>query len=670
MIMLSDNNALNDFKQQLASSKKIERKTGVLKTTFQGFGFLYTDSDEEFFVSKTLMQGLLPKATLTVEIVDNKVVRIVDVHDVGEQEFYCKVDAITVHDREYLNAIPLRKDVLFRVELGVTKKVNAQKGDIVRVTVDQVVAGKKTKFKGHILENMGHVTDPAVMWKLVKSEFALNTPLENLSGTALPPAELKGMLLQKGYVDWTDFPLVTIDSFSARDLDDALYVEDADEVWKLHIAIADPTLLVEQDGSFRELFLSRGVTHYLANDIVHMMSPTDIEQHFSLLEEQIRPAIAAVIEVSKKNGEINNAQFMRVVMQSKAKLTYDQVSEHIKHRAVYAIDSLPQVATSLNRLYEMSQARLAYRKQHNLVSVDSNEHFFIVENYEPVEVITISKKLAHSMVEEAAITANLAFTMWAQERDLSLIYVTHEGFKGSARGNIESYLKSRGFDIKADETLDALFDRAHRFFADKLECAIANHDDQGAASASRSIKGLRSFYKKGELSLVPQPHMPMGHAAYATWTSPIRKAVDMENHLAIKSYFSAKFAPAISPEQFDTLKARIATSRPAERKLARLLGLTYLNKRFADSQGNDKMQVELVAVLKDKVKVEVVGTGISAVMRIVDLAFDCHVKLDHENDVVVSYPDARPLIAVGEVFEVMLSSLSVYEDVLTLTRVA
>ena len=69
------------------------------------------------------------------------------------------------------------------------------------------------------------------------------------------------------------------------------------------------------------------------------------------------------------------------IVESKAKLSYEQVTEHIRQRAVKAIDDKQDIATSLNNLYELSQARLRYRQNNNLVGLDEKSTLLLMRAF-------------------------------------------------------------------------------------------------------------------------------------------------------------------------------------------------------------------------------------------------------------------------------------------------
>jgi exoribonuclease-2 len=663
MFTLKDNDALNALKEQMLESK--EKVKGVLKTTYQGFGFLVRETGSDAFVPKELMLGLLPESEVLVYIDSSEkgefVTEILEVTKQGNLEYFCKIDVFPVEDREYVNAKTLRGDLDIKIQLGQKKFLNVENGDIVLVKISDFTS-KPVRFKGSVLFSLGNESDPKTIWRLIKSEFNLNEKLDEMPVLKLPLMESKqDWIDNKGYQDWTDKPFVTIDSYSSNDLDDALYMEDAGDEWLLHIAIANPTLLLEDNDKLRKFILKRGVTHYLANEIIHLMLQSYSENYFSLLEGKLRPAMGAVIPINKNTGDLGKANFSMVMITSRAKLTYDQVSEHIKQRFVDVIDDDPVIAKSLNLLHEMSQKRLDWRTKNGFIGVDNEDYFIVLEDDVPVAVREVVKKVSHSMVEESAIAANIAFTEWAEERSLPIIYVTHSGFDPDKEVNLRQYLLSRGVPFEDGHSLIQLFDTSHSYLSEQFSIAMKGDDAYLIALAKRDLTELRAFYLKGEISLKKRPHLPMGLSGYATWTSPIRKSLDMEHHLIAKGFLENKAVTPPSEEDVSTIQERIRTSRQAERRLNRLLGLTYMKGKLGNV-----VSVKVTGVLKKAIRVEVAGVGISATLSFRELKFKGYVELDNVKQVIKV--DNKIHLKLGDVFDVEVKKVSPYEGELILVR--
>jgi|TARA_B100001245_G_scaffold236595_1_gene228636 exoribonuclease-2 len=656
MFTLKDNEALVALKKQL-QAEKIKLK-GKIKTTQRGFGFLETEDGKSAFIQKSMMYGLMPDMNVVAYAEDTQkglsVTEVLSVKSKGQSEFICKVSVFEIDDRVYANGMPLRNDLDIKIQLGQQKGDDALKdGDIAVIKVNQLPHKGKGKHKGKVIKLLGNESDAMTIWSLIKHEYKLNEHLEEIHVNELPKFNDVEYWEARGYQDLTAIPLCTIDSYSSRDLDDALYVEDAGENWKLVVAIADPTSIIEGNDELKSLLVSRGVTHYLATEIIHLMAKFFSEDNFSLVENEIRPSLVSTIMVSKETGEAKLVDFVMGIVESKAKLSYEQVTEHIRQRAVKVIDDKQDIATSLNKLYELSQARLRYRQNNNLVGLDEKEYFFVIDEGVPLYVKESVKTLAHEMVSEAAIAANVVFAEWAENNGLPIAYISHDGFEEDRIAQVNDYLKSRGLPVNDSGFKSDLFFNAHKILFDKVLESENGGSEYEIALARKDLVDLRGFYKKGEMSLTPRPHRPMGLKKYATWTSPIRKSLDMLNHLVVKSALRGIAPNPVKQDEIDIIQDRSRDSRQAERRLNRLLGASYLKQH----EGN-VLKAIVTQVLKRAVRVEIEDTGISLVLGINDLNIQGFARLDSVLQSVSV--DGKDVLKIADTVDVKIQSVDVY----------
>ena len=160
------------------------------------------------------------------------------------------------------------------------------------------------------------------------------------------------------------------------------------------------------------------------------------------------------------------------------------------------------------------------------------------------------------------IIANLALTMYLQEKVGTGVFNTHSGFDSKY---IEQILK-----ILADNGITDFDKESLMTFAGyvKLRRLI---DDNDFLSAR-----LRKFQTPADFSLTPEPHFGLGFTAYATWTSPIRKYGDMINHRLLKASLKEQPFSAPTNEQLEIMADRRKKLRLAERDIAENLYSQYL----------------------------------------------------------------------------------------------
>jgi exoribonuclease R len=132
-------------------------------------------------------------------------------------------------------------------------------------------------------------------------------------------------------LDRTDLPFVTIDPASARDLDQAMYLErdpDVEGGYVVHYAIADLAAFVTPGDPVDLEANRRGETLYGADSKVPLHPPVISEDAGSLLPDQVRPALVWTIKVDA-TGEGTDVDVVRAKVRSRAQLDYAGVQEQV-----------------------------------------------------------------------------------------------------------------------------------------------------------------------------------------------------------------------------------------------------------------------------------------------------------------------------------------------------
>ncbi|KES15044.1 Exoribonuclease II, partial [Gilliamella apis SCGC AB-598-P17] len=330
---------------------------------------------------------------------------------------------------------------------------------------------------------------------------------------------------------------------------------------------------------------------YLPDFNIPMLSTQLADNLCSLKANEKRPAMVCKINIDK-NGQFANddISFTPAWIESKAKLAYNNVSDFLEGRSDLNIDDAT-IKKQLKLLSELAKARIDWRQQNALVFKANNDYRFVLDDNRQVKnIIKELRGIGNNIVEEVMIIANLALTMYLQEKVGTGVFNTHSGFDSKY---IEQILK-----ILADNGITDFDKESLMTFAGyvKLRRLI---DDNDFLSAR-----LRKFQTPADFSLTPEPHFGLGFTAYATWTSPIRKYGDMINHRLLKA--SLKEQPFIAPtsEQLQSMSDRRKKLRLAERDIAENLYSQYLTNK----QGK-RFNAEIIDINRGGARVRLTEIG-------------------------------------------------------------
>ena len=163
----------------------------------------------------------------------------------------------------------------------------------------------------------------------VREELGIRTefPSEAIIGAA-EAASAEAWRADGDREDLTGLPFVTIDPPGSRDLDQALFLEQADGGVRVHYAIADVAAFVERGGPIEAEAWRRGVTHYSPDRRDPLYPPSLSQGAASLLADQDRPAIVFDLQLDER-GELTTTRVFRGIVRSRAQLTYHQALEQI-----------------------------------------------------------------------------------------------------------------------------------------------------------------------------------------------------------------------------------------------------------------------------------------------------------------------------------------------------
>jgi exoribonuclease R len=129
-------------------------------------------------------------------------------------------------------------------------------------------------------------------------------------------------------LDKTDLPFVTIDPESARDLDQAMFLERDGDGYVVHYAIADLSAFITPGDPVDVEANRRGETLYGADSKIPLHPPVISEDAGSLLPDQVRPALVWTIKVDA-SGEGTDVTVERARVRSRAKLDYASVQAQV-----------------------------------------------------------------------------------------------------------------------------------------------------------------------------------------------------------------------------------------------------------------------------------------------------------------------------------------------------
>ncbi len=335
-------------------------------------------------------------------------------------------------------------------------------GDLVLAQVggDHQRYGPK---RGKVLEVVGREDQPRAASLIAIHAHGVPT---GFSAAAEAEAEMGEPPQLGGRTDLRDLPLVTIDPADARDHDDAVYAHPDDApgntgghvVW---VAIADVAAYVRPGSALDREARDKANSVYFP-DRVEPMLPERLSNGLCSLRQGENRACLAVRMVFDKDGRKVSHTFVRGLMRSAAKLSYEQ--------AQAAIDGRPDDATGplmdavLTPLWAAYRTMKKGRDKRSPLDIESTERRIIISP--EGEVVSITPRLsleAHKLIEEMMVQANVCAAETLEQKRTPLIYRVHDAPSLEKLQTLADFLSTIGMSWNKGEA--ARTDRFNKLLA-------------------------------------------------------------------------------------------------------------------------------------------------------------------------------------------------------------
>jgi ribonuclease R len=396
---------------------------------------------------------------------------------------------------------------------------DAKDGDLVRY--DLARAGRMGVPQARVAETLGNPDDQRRISLIAVHAHGIPDEFPNVV-----VAEVEGLEAPKlaGRVDLRTLELVTIDPVDARDHDDAVHAApDPDPRnrggWIVHVAIADVAHYVRPGTRLDREALMRGNSVYFPDRVVPML-PERISNDLCSLKEGEERACLVVRMVFDRQGHKKGHTFLRAMMRSAAKLSYQDAQAAIDGRP--SSKSGPLLESALQPLWAAYAVLAAARDKREPLDLDLPERKILLDQLGKVERVVVPARLtAHRLIEELMIQANVAAAEALEAKRAALVYRVH--------------------DAPSKEKLLALRD-----FLDSLELKLPGSAQLRAGDFNRVLQRAKSLPVTdlvNEVVLRTQSqavyavenigHFGLNLQRYAHFTSPIRRYADLVVHRAL-----------------------------------------------------------------------------------------------------------------------------------------
>ncbi len=404
-----------------------------------------------------------------------------------------------------------------------------------------------------VLQRLGRGDDPKALSLITLHEHGL---ISEFPAAAVTEAEAAGPAKPGKREDLRGIPLVTIDGADARDFDDAVFAE-ADEDpknaggWHLLVAIADVAHYVKPDSALDRSAYARGNSVYFPDRVLPMLPEALSNGWCSLNPKEERPCMAVHLWIDK-DGRLLRQRFVRGLMRSAARLTYEEVQAARDGRPGDTERGNEAVLEAvLPPLYGAFDSLLRGRAKRGTLELDLPERKIrLADNGEVIGIDARERLDSHRLIEEFMITANVAAARELERLGQPCMYRVHDRPDPVRLKALAEVLEGLGLRLNMSQvvqprTLTQILTKA----ADKPETSLVN--DLILRSQSQAIYSPENI-----------GHFGLALTHYAHFTSPIRRYADLMVHRALISglKLGKDGLPVGSETTFDETASHISTT--------------------------------------------------------------------------------------------------------------
>ncbi|QCI21568.1 exoribonuclease II [Buchnera aphidicola (Hyadaphis tataricae)] len=585
--MFHNNPLLAQLKKNLHA--KTPRVEGVVKSTERGFGFLEIDAQRSYFIPPKNMKKVMNGDKIIALLKIEKEREIIEPEKLIEPFLNRFVGKIEKKDNKLfiIPDYPFLKKII-KCDYNKTCLDVFQNGDWAVAKLIKHKLNGDNAFSAELIEKIITKDDPLIPWWVTLARH-------NLSRTE-PYVKNNCFNLQENFErrDLTKLEFITIDNSNTKDIDDAIFInETSPEEFCLTVAIADPTAYIKYGSELDIIAYQRSFTNYLPGLNIPMLPRKLSEDICSLNQNAHRPVLACSINILK-DGSISNddIQFFLAWIESKSKLSYEQVSDWIDQSGTWKPPT-KSIENQILLLHRLCLLRMKWRSINAVLFKDSIEYRFNLSDIGKIDVVIEKRRIAHKIIEESMIIANVSAAKFLSKYLGFGIYNIHNGFDVTNAENVISFLKkyNLNFTVKEITSLKGFC---------KLRRVL------NIVSNEYINSRIRRFQSFGDFSIVPGPHFGLGFTEYATWTSPIRKYSDMINHRLLKSIINKEQAILLNEDIKFKISEQKKRNRIAERDVSDWLYTMYLQQK---EHRYKTFQAEITDISRNGIRARLIENG-------------------------------------------------------------
>jgi ribonuclease R len=518
---------------------------------------------------------------------------------VGEFHFRRKSNVVVPHDdriRQWIGIpegleLPAAQTEVHRVGTRAVEVESVEDLEGMIVTAEILDFGEDgERPTGRIIEVLGHPDDFGIDVEILIRAHHIphRFPDDVLEQARSIPAPIPTEEIARRH-DFRRLDIVTIDGETARDFDDAVWVDQLPNGnFTLQVHIADVSYYVRPGSPIDREAQLRGTSVYFPDRAVPMLPVELSTDQCSLRPDEDRLVLSVLLEIDPR-GEVVEERFVRGVIRSAERMTYTAVHGVLEgDRALR--DRYARLIHRFELMRDLAQILNRRRERRGSIDFDLPEPLLEFDEFgEMTGVTRAPRNIAHRLIEEFMLAANEAVAAHLENAQIPTIYRIHERPDPKRVLEFEDVAAHFGYSLGAGATPVKRM-RGETLALDNPNLTSRNYQKLVAKIAGKPEERILSYLMLRSLKQARYSDQNLGHFAlaarsYTHFTSPIRRYPDLIVHRVLGALLDHKIYDAPMRAIADWSSETERRAAEAERELVEWKKVKFMVDRVGDEFG-------------------------------------------------------------------------------------
>ncbi|KAH8302496.1 hypothetical protein KR044_007500, partial [Drosophila immigrans] len=419
-------------------------------------------------------------------------------------------------------------------------------------------------------------------------------------------------------VDMRKRCVFTIDPLTARDLDDALSIEQlAEHEFEVGVHISDVAHYLQENSELDNIVKERSTSIYLANEVIHML-PQPLCFRCSLLPGEDKFSFSVFWRMDSNGKQLAPPRFTRSVINSCTQFAYEHAQKIIDNpQENFTADDFPNILNGfavndvVQRVAWLNGIARNMRKQrfdNGALTINNAKVRFTLDpqSGEPIGFEVEKLREANHMIEEYMLMANQAVARFIHDAYPNIAVLrNHPPPLTKSLKSLREKLLAQGLELNygSSKALQESMQRLCREAADPVAMS--------ACLSQLLMKPMaRANYFCSEGKTLPSDlwHYALAIPIYTHFTSPIRRYPDIMVHRLLAAALNYCPAPGRTGAELAKL-TKIANERKCNAKQAGDDSSNLLFKRYVSNRQAIYMRAVVIEIFQHMMNVVTLESG-------------------------------------------------------------